>query len=125
MAGPQITLKVDDSELQRLIRKSAGKGPVYIVADGVEYGLYQEMGTSRNAAHPFMVPAVEAHREGFKAGFKGCLTIEQADKHVRTFAFKVQGLAQRNAPVDTGALRNSIHVVDGDEFGITFESRRA
>ena len=29
------------------------------VSDGVEYGIYQELGTSRHAAQPFMLPAVE------------------------------------------------------------------
>ena len=31
-----------------------------IVTDSVEYGIYVEMGTSRMAAQPFMVPATEA-----------------------------------------------------------------
>ena len=31
----------------------------YWVQDGVEYGIFQELGTSKMAAHPFMVPAVE------------------------------------------------------------------
>jgi len=30
------------------------------VSDGVEYGIYQELGTSRMRAQPFMVPAVES-----------------------------------------------------------------
>jgi HK97 gp10 family phage protein len=33
---------------------------VWWVADGVEYGIYQEFGTHRIAARPFMTPAVEA-----------------------------------------------------------------
>lgn len=42
-------------------------GPfTYWVHDGVEYGIYQEFGTSRMAAHPFMVPAVESVREQFE-----------------------------------------------------------
>jgi len=122
MARPKITLRVDDSELQRLIRKSSGKGPVRIVADGVEYGLFQERGTSRNGAHPFMTPAVEAVRPGFQKAFADVLTIEQATEVVDKTAFDVERLAKQNAPVDTGALKNSIHVVSGDEFGITFES---
>lgn len=40
------------------------------VHDGVEYGIYQELGTSRFAAQPFMVPAVEAARAEFEEGFK-------------------------------------------------------
>lgn len=40
----------------------------YIVKDGVEYGVFQELGTSKMAAHPFMVPAVEqAARDVAKA----------------------------------------------------------
>ena len=35
------------------------------VGDGVEYGIYQEMGTSRMAAQPFLIPAVEAVRQMF------------------------------------------------------------
>lgn len=31
----------------------------YIIGDGVEYGIYQELGTSRMAARPFLVPAFE------------------------------------------------------------------
>lgn len=36
------------------------------VHDGVEYGVFQELGTSRGVpARPFLVPAVEQHRETF------------------------------------------------------------
>lgn len=37
--------------------------------DGVEYGIFQELGTSRMAAHPFMVPAVEHERKHFENGW--------------------------------------------------------
>jgi HK97 gp10 family phage protein len=38
-------------------------GPLsWWVHDGMEYGLFNELGTSRMAAHPFMVPAVEGVR---------------------------------------------------------------
>lgn len=40
------------------------------VHDGVEYGIYQELGTSRFAAHPFLTPAVESLREEFEESFK-------------------------------------------------------
>lgn len=40
--------------------------PLYTwVQDGVLYGIYQELGTSRNAAHPFMIPAAEHYRESY------------------------------------------------------------
>ena len=31
----------------------------YDIQDGVPYGFYQELGTSKMAAHPFLIPAVE------------------------------------------------------------------
>lgn len=43
------------------------KGPLfYRVTDGVEYGVFQELGTHRMAAQPFMVPAVEEERKHFE-----------------------------------------------------------
>ena len=39
------------------------------VQDGVTYGVFQELGTSKMAAHPFIVPAIEKWREKFCAAF--------------------------------------------------------
>jgi HK97 gp10 family phage protein len=36
------------------------------VGDSVDYGIYQELGTSRMAAQPFLVPAVEKVRAKFE-----------------------------------------------------------
>ena len=41
----------------------------YIVQDGVEYGIFQELGTSRMAAQPFLVPAIEAWAQRFQNAF--------------------------------------------------------
>jgi HK97 gp10 family phage protein len=41
----------------------------YIIQDGVEYGIYQEFGTSRMAAQPWLIPAVEKWREKFLSAF--------------------------------------------------------
>jgi HK97 gp10 family phage protein len=38
----------------------------YTVSDGVEYGIYQELGTGKMSAHPFMIPAVEKARKYIK-----------------------------------------------------------
>ena len=43
----------------------------YWVADAVEYGIYQELGTYKMAAQPFMVPAVEKVRKYLADRFKG------------------------------------------------------
>jgi len=42
----------------------------YTVSDGVEYGVYQEFGTSKMAAQPFMTPAIEAWTQRFLDAFK-------------------------------------------------------
>jgi HK97 gp10 family phage protein len=40
----------------------------YWVSDGMEYGIFQELGTRKMAAHPFMIPSVErARRDVAKA----------------------------------------------------------
>lgn len=39
------------------------------VHDGVEYGIFQELGTSKMAAHPFLVPALEKFRQKFQDAF--------------------------------------------------------
>lgn len=41
----------------------------YRVQDAVEYGIFQELGTSKMAAQPFIVPALEAWREKFRNAF--------------------------------------------------------
>jgi len=113
MAGASVSVRIDDSELRRLIDKTSGRA-VRIVADGVHYGIYQEMGTERMPAHPFMRPAVESVRASFVQAWRDVVTIDQAEAVVEKAARDVERLAKGNAPVDTGALRNSIHVVGGD-----------
>lgn len=112
MAGT-VKVRIDDAELRRLIGGTK-RNPVRIVADGVEYGIYQEMGTSRMIAHPFMKPALEAVRPGLAKAFRQAFTSDQAEAVVEKAARDVERLAKVHAPVDTGALRNSIHVEAGD-----------
>ena len=119
---PTITITVDDRELKRLIANTGGPAVTAIVADGVEYGIWQETGTSKMAAQPFMVPAVEAVRPGWEASFKGQLTDTQVSEVVRKTAFDIERGAKERAPTDTHALQNSIHVVVGDVYSVTFES---
>ena len=42
---------------------------VYRVQDGTEYGIFQELGTSKMPAHPFLLPAVELWRNRFISAF--------------------------------------------------------
>jgi len=126
---PSITITVDDRELRRLIANTGGPAVTAIVADGVEYGIYQEFGVENGfgkgikiPAHPFMKPAVEAVRPGWDAAFKNQLTNAQVSAVVRKAAFDIERGAKERAPTDTHALQNSIHVVVGDVYSVTFES---
>ena len=42
---------------------------LFILQDGVEYGIFQELGTHKMAAHPFVVPAMEDWRDRFGKAF--------------------------------------------------------
>lgn len=42
---------------------------LYRVQDGTEYGVFQEFGTSRIAARPFLFPAIEGIRQKFLNAF--------------------------------------------------------
>jgi HK97 gp10 family phage protein len=41
----------------------------FTVSDGVEYGIYNEFGTSKMGSHPFMRPAIEKWAAKFQAAF--------------------------------------------------------
>ena len=61
-AEAKVRAPVDTGALKNSIHTERKKAGLYWVADGVLYGIYQELGTSRMSAHPFMVPAVEKVR---------------------------------------------------------------
>lgn len=53
----------DTGALSGSIKADEHKGPLnWWVHDAVDYGIYQELGTSKMGAQPFMVPAVETVR---------------------------------------------------------------
>lgn len=64
---------VDTGALQNSIRVLPPKKLERIVADGVEYGVNVEIGTSRQSAQPFMRPAFEANRKPFGQALKALL----------------------------------------------------
>lgn len=114
MPKPIVHVHIDDSKLVELIAATKGKRPVRIVADGVEYGIYQEMGTTRIPAHPFMKPAAEAVRRGYIKAIGQVDNWEVAEQVTEKAARDIERGAKQRAPVDTGALRASIHVVEGE-----------
>lgn len=130
--GATVRITIDDSELVKLIEDTKGPVKPAIVADGVEYGIWQELGVQNGfgrgiviPAHPFMTPAVEDVRPGFEKAFDGQITTKQAQAVVNKAAYDVERGAKIYAPVDTGALRNSIHVVLGATTSLEFETERA
>lgn len=58
---------VDTGALRNSLHTERKEDLVYWVADGVEYGIYQELGTYKMRAHPFMVPAVEKAQKAYTA----------------------------------------------------------
>jgi HK97 gp10 family phage protein len=50
---------VDTGALRNSLETEKIQEGLYQVHDGVEYGIYQELGTYKMAAHPFLIPAVE------------------------------------------------------------------
>lgn len=125
----QIKITIDDSKLVEMIKATAGQRPIRIVADGVEYGIYQELGPSEGGKRqwgfkPFMKPSVESARPGFLKAWQQVNNLSQAEAVVEKAARDVERGAKINAPVDTGALRSSIHVVDAELFEVEFTPER-
>jgi len=58
-AEAKVRAPVDTGALKNSIHTEKKKVGLYWVADAVNYGIYNELGTSRMSAHPFMKPAVE------------------------------------------------------------------
>ena len=55
----KIHAPLDTGALRNSINTTKRRNLLYWVSDGVEYGIYQEFGTFKMAAQPFMIPAVE------------------------------------------------------------------
>jgi hypothetical protein len=55
---------VDTGTLRGSMRVEKTGDLEYQVMDGVEYGVYLELGTARMAARPFVTPVIETMRQG-------------------------------------------------------------
>ena len=128
----KVKWKYDNRKLHELIKKTSGPAVKRIVSDGVEYGVYVELGTSKMPARPCAVPAAERvfkhfFVKGFKAAFEGGdISLKAAETVVDKTAFEFERhwkLNIINAPkfgpgggkgaIDTSAYLNSIHVRKG------------
>lgn len=122
---PTAKVEVDDRELVKMIKRLEGKGKVVrILADGVDYGVHQEFGTSRMAGKPFMTPAIEHVRPAL--GNEAMKQIVERGVDPEDYMDKVASdalaVAIREAPVDTGQLRASLHIAKGEDFIAEYET---
>ena len=69
MGEAQRLAPVDTGALRASIEAEQIEPLSWQVHDGVEYGVYQELGTHKMAAHPFLLPAVEKWRQRFLDAF--------------------------------------------------------
>jgi len=112
-----VTVMIDMARLEQLMRKIPDKA-VRILHDGTDYGKYQELGTTKMAAHPFMTPAAEAVRQPFLDGLKVLRNIEDIDTFTDKVAYDALGIAQTYVAVDTGRLKNSLAVSKPEALGL-------
>lgn len=61
---------VDTGTLKSSLHVSQERPLERTIADGVEYGVFQEFGTRRMGARPFLTPAVEMERKGLMDAWK-------------------------------------------------------
>lgn len=95
--------------VQKRITGEASNGRVtWIIGSDLEYAVYVEFGTSLQEAQPFLRPAVievASNPEKYVAPAKSL------EGFVRNVAQAIKRVAKDKAPVDTGALENSIEAV--------------
>lgn len=77
----------------------------WVVGTNVEYSVYVEFGTSRQAAQPYLRPAVESAQRKSERIFSQADSLDDA---IRDLAFFIEKDAKRRCPVDTGNLMGSI-----------------
>lgn len=75
MAAATAKAPIDTGALASSIHVEKKQPLLCWVGDGVEYGIYQELGTSRMSAQPFMTPAVEATRDAYNASWRSLFSM--------------------------------------------------
>ena len=111
--GELMAVRLNIEGLNRIADAARNVRTQY-VADGVEYGIYQELGTRHMAAHPFMRPAVERIRPHIGLAIEEAGGMEHLDEAVRMMANQVWDDARLLAPFQYGKLRGSLHVQENE-----------
>lgn len=87
---------------------------VWVTGSRVPYAVYQEFGTSKMAAQPFLFPAAREAQRNIGRITQGAQSVEEA---VKLVALWIEGEAAKRAPVgDTGNLQASVVAAPASEF---------
>jgi hypothetical protein len=93
------------------IRAQWGEDASYRVVADAPHSHFIEFGTVNQEAQPYMRPAVEKAAGNAK---NLAVMVSGTDELTKTVANEISDEAQRIVVVDTGELRDSIHVEKGD-----------
>lgn len=108
--GVQIRVK-SRAKLDAIARAAGEQVKRRVIADGVEYGIFVELGTERMEARPGLVPAFEQHTQQLDEALGQAIERGVSlDDVMAKVAFDIQRDWAGNVPVRTGAYKNSIHV---------------
>lgn len=116
-----LTVRVDFTVLDSIIRRAQGK-PMRIVHDGVEYGIYQEFGTSRGIApRPAAQTAAIEMEPAYQELMAQITEVPDPDAAIEKFATDLADRWKQNIIqmkiIDTSAYLNSVRVSTPAEWG--------
>ena len=106
-----VKINIDRAKLDQIMKASQRGARRRIIADGTNYGVFVCLGTSKMSARPYLVPAFERNTKDLPDALGQA--VERGislDDVIGKVAFDVQGDAQKMVAVDTGNLKNSLHV---------------
>lgn len=104
--GVQMSGFADTIQLLDQVRLRWGEDVTWVVGPTAHYGIYVELGTSRQKPQPYLEPAV---RSVIAEAERLTKSVDDGSAEaVKILAFEIERRAKKNAPVDTGNLRASI-----------------
>ena len=119
----ELTIHADFTALDAMLRRlRKEERPVRIVHDGVEYGVYQEFGTTKLAPRPAAQTAAAEIEPAYQTLMGQITEVPDPDAAVEKIArdlearWKGQIVAMRI--IDTGQYLNSVRVSTPEEWGV-------